>query len=89
MNTDEHLEQFYQNITHMHNSTEDLSCVGKTIVLFRVALECGAAELGMAGVLHLLSRLMSATLGIMNGAEADDSFVDILDDFETDNETSH
>ena len=73
----------------MNNSNDDLSCAGKTIVLFRVALECGAAELGMAGVLHLLSRLMSATLGIMNGAEADDSFVDILDDFETDNETSH
>ena len=89
MNKDKDLERFYQDVTHMNNSNDELSCAGKTIVLFRVALECGAAELGMAGVLHLLSRLMSATLGIMNGAEADDSFVDILDDFETDNETSH
>ena len=88
MNTDEHLEQFYQNVTHMHNSTEDLSCVGKTIVLFRVALECGAAELGMVGVLHLISRLITSTLGIMDGGD-EPLLEEILDDFETHNETPH
>ena len=50
MNKDKDLERFYQDVTHMNNSNDDLSCAGKTIVLFRVALECGAAELGMAGV---------------------------------------
>jgi hypothetical protein len=87
MNKDKDLERFYQDVKHMNNSNNDLSSAGKTIVLFRAALECGAPELGMAGVLQLLSRLMSATLGIMNGAEACDSFEDILDDFETDNRT--
>ena len=88
MNTDEHLEQFYQNVTHLHNSAEGLSCAGKTIVLFRVALECGATELGMVGVLHLISRLFTAALGIMHG-EYEPVFAKILDDFETDNETPH
>ena len=88
MNTDEHLEQFYQNVTHMHNSAEGLSCAGKTIVLFRVALECGAAELGMVGVLHLISRLITSTLGIMDGGD-EPLLEEILDDFETDNKTAH
>jgi|TARA_R110002020_G_scaffold822_1_gene4019 hypothetical protein len=88
MNTDEHLEEFYQNVTHLHDSADELSCAGKTIVLFRVALECGSVGLGMIGALHLISRLFTAALGIMHG-EDDPVFAEILEEFETDNETPH
>tara|TARA_R110000744_G_scaffold379770_1_gene498674 strand:+ start:674 stop:943 length:270 start_codon:yes stop_codon:yes gene_type:complete len=89
MNKNEDLERFYQDAIQMISSTDDLSASGKTIVLFRVAMESGAAEIGVAGVLHLLSRLMSATLGIMNGVDTDDIFEDILDDFNTEYENMH
>ena len=88
MNTDEHLEEFYQNVTHLHDSAAELSCAGKTIVLFRVALEGGSVGLGMIGALHLISRLFTAALGIMHG-EYEPVFAKFLDDFETDNETPH
>ena len=88
MNTDEHLEEFYQSVTHLHDSADELSCAGKTIVLFRVALEGGAVGLGMIGVLHLISRLFTAALGIMHG-EDEPVFAEILEEFETHNETPH
>jgi len=68
----------------MEDNCADLTGAGKTVVLFRVALETGAKEMGMIAVLHLISRLMTTTLGIMNN---DDSggFEEILDDFEVEN----
>tara|TARA_R100000781_G_scaffold30140_4_gene22126 strand:- start:1060 stop:1314 length:255 start_codon:yes stop_codon:yes gene_type:complete len=78
------LENFYQEVRAMEDNCADLTGAGKTVVLFRVALETGAKEMGMIAVLHLISRLMTTTLGIMNN---DDSggFEEILDDFEVEN----
>lgn len=78
------LENFYQGVRAMEDNCADLTGAGKTVVLFRVALETGAREMGMIAVLHLISRLMTTTLGIMNN---DDSggFEEILDDFEVEN----
>ena len=88
MTKDEHLEEFYHSVPHLHNSADELSCAGKTIVLFRVALECGSVGLGMIGVLHLISRLFTAALGIMHG-EDEPVFAEFLEEFETDNKTPH
>ena len=62
----------------------ELTGAGKTVVLFRVALETGARDIGMIAVLHLISRLMTTTLGIMNDDNSY-SFEEILDDFEVEN----
>ena len=82
------LEKFYQEVRATEENCADLTGAGKTVVLFRVALETGAREMGMISVLHLISRLMTTTLGIMNNEE-DCSFEEILDDFEVENKISH
>ncbi len=68
----------------MEDNCADLTGAGKTVVLFRVALETGAREMGMIAVLHLISRLMTTTLGIMNN-DSSEGFEEILDDFEVEN----
>jgi len=75
------LDSFYQEIKNIENDCEALTGAGKTIVLFRVALETGARDMGMVGVLHLISRLMTTSLGIMDD-DSSCSFEELLDDFE-------
>jgi|TARA_R110000744_G_scaffold284140_2_gene395489 hypothetical protein len=82
------LENFYQEVRATETSCSDLTGAGKTVVLFRVALETGAREMGMLSVLHLISKLMTATLGIMNDDD-ECSFEEILDEFEVENKISH
>jgi hypothetical protein len=75
------LDSFYQEIQSLEEDCKSLTGAGKTIVLFRVALETGARDMGMVGVLHLISRLMTTSLGIMND-DSSHSFEELLDDFE-------
>lgn len=78
------LEKFYQEIRAIEDSCMELTGAGKSVVLFRVALETGARDIGMIAVLHLISRLMTTTLGIMNN-DSSEGFEEILDDFEVEN----
>ena len=82
------MENFYQQATALAESAEDVSGAAQTVVLFRVALERGAAEIGMASTIHLLLKLVTTTFGIMAGDE-DISFDNVLDGFDVDDETPH
>ena len=53
----------------------------KTIVLFRAALELGAEEMGIEKAIHVITRLMTSTMGILDGDEEAD-FQDILEDLD-------
>jgi hypothetical protein len=78
------LDKFYRDVRALEDDCAELTGAGKTVVLFRVALETGARDIGMIAVLHLISRLMTTTLGIMNDDNSY-SFEEILDDFEVEN----
>jgi hypothetical protein len=82
------MQNFYQQATALAESAEDISGAAQTVVLFRVALERGALEIGMMPTIHLLSKLLTMTFGIMAGDE-DISFDGVLDGFDVDDETSH
>jgi hypothetical protein len=82
------MENFYRDVTAMAESVEDMSGAAQTVVLFRIALERGALEIGMMPTIHLLSKLLTMTFGIMAGDE-DISFDGVLDGFDVDDETPH
>lgn len=77
------MDNFYAKVNKVSEATGDLSEAQKTVVLFRVALERSAGEVGLAPAIHLLSKLMTTTLGIMADDE-DVSFEDELDDIDVD-----
>lgn len=80
------LDNFYDEVNKVSESTGDLSATQKAVVLFRVAIEGSAGEVGLEQTMFLLSRLMTATLGIMAGDE-DVSFANILDGLDVDGRT--
>jgi|TARA_R110000787_G_C13360544_1_gene440025 hypothetical protein len=88
---DETLDQFYNAVDALTTATDKLSPAGKVVALFRVAVEHGFEALGMIGVLHLLTRLMAATLGIMELEDEIDteSYTDILNEFDPGPEAKH
>ena len=47
-----------------------MSATGQAIVLMRIAIENGGAELSMTGIMHVISSMMTQTLGIMSEDEA-------------------
>ena len=75
------MEDFYKEAHALAESAED-------VVLFRVALERGSAEIGMMPTIHLLSKLLTTTFGIMAGDD-DVSFDNVLDGFDVEDETPH
>jgi hypothetical protein len=77
------MNTFYKGVHDISETTKDLSEAQKTGVLFRVAIERGSSELGMMPTMHLLSRLMTTTLGIMAGDD-NVSFEGSLGDFDCD-----
>jgi|TARA_R110000787_G_scaffold149671_4_gene263646 hypothetical protein len=82
------MEDFYKAAHALAESAEDMSGPAQTVVLFRVAFERGAQEIGLMPTLHLLSRLLTTTFGILAGDE-DVSFEDVLDGFDVEDETPH
>ena len=83
------MEDFYKAAHALaEEAAEDMSGPAQTVVLFRVALERGAQEIGLMPALHLLSRLLTTTFGIMAGDD-DVSFDNVLDGFDVEDETSH
>ena len=59
------LDNFYEKVRAVSRTTGELSETEKAIVLVRVAIEESSREVGVAPTMHLLSKLMTATLGIM------------------------
>jgi|TARA_Y100000310_G_scaffold48876_1_gene45194 hypothetical protein len=83
------MEDFYKEAHALAESAaEDMSGAAQTVVLFRVALERGSAEIGMMPTIHLLSKLLTTTFGIMAGDD-DVSFDNVLDGFDVEDETPH
>ena len=84
----ENMDEFYRELMGRANEKFSLTPAAKTIVLFRVAIETGAEELGLPRVVYLLSRLMTATIGIMSGDE-EINYSSILEDWDIDDKLKH
>jgi len=84
----EKMDTFYRELTDRTNEQLSLTPASKTIVLFRIAIETSAEELGLPRVVYLLSRLMTATIGIMSGDE-EINYYSILEDWDTDDQSQH
>ena len=84
----EKMDTFYRELTNRTNEELSLTAASKTIILFRIAIETGAEELGLPRVVYLLSRLMTATIGIMSGDEEVD-YYSILEDWDIDDTPQH
>ena len=59
------LDNFYAQVQKVSRATGGLSETDKAIVLVRVAIEESSREVGVAPTMHLLSKLMTATLEVM------------------------
>jgi|TARA_B100000315_G_scaffold135782_2_gene125064 hypothetical protein len=82
------LDNFYDEVQKISEATDDLSETAKAVVLFRVATESSAREVGWESAVYLMSRLMTVTLGVMAGDE-EESFEKILADLDLGDMTSH
>tara|TARA_R110002020_G_scaffold92018_6_gene223127 strand:+ start:600 stop:860 length:261 start_codon:yes stop_codon:yes gene_type:complete len=82
------MDEFYRELTDRTGEKLSLSPSSKTIVLFRVAIETGAKELGLPRVVYLLSRLMTATIGIMSGDD-EINYDSVLEDWDVDKKSQH
>jgi|TARA_R110000796_G_scaffold116944_1_gene229593 hypothetical protein len=82
----ENMQLLYESLEDKLQECPDTSGAGQAVVLFRLALEVASNDLGMASAVHLMSRLLSTTLGIMSDEEAV-GYEEILHDFETKDQT--
>ena len=76
-------ENFYRNVNELVSEADSLPSQGKSVVLFRIALEAAEKEEGFLSAVHLMSRLLTSTLEVL--AETDDldsSFEDILSEWD-------
>ena len=51
---DQHLDSFYEEVNKATYERGDLDPIGKSVVLFRVAIENGTAAVGILGILHVM-----------------------------------
>jgi hypothetical protein len=92
---EEHLQNLYNEIRSLLEGRNEVSPTGQAIVLMRIAIENGGAELGMMGIMHVISSMMTQTLGIMSEDEAnfrsydDNELEDILRDFNQNKTSEH
>ena len=92
---EEHLQDLYNEIRSLLEGRGEASPTGQAIVLMRIAIENGGAELGMMGIMHVISSMMTQTLGIMSEDEAnfrsydDNELEDILRDFNQNKTSEH
>lgn len=83
------LEIMYNELTELSKSEDfDLTGATRTVAIFRVAIECGATTIGFPSMAFLMSKMLTTALGIMSGDETQ-TFEDILDDFQEQEQTSH
>tara|TARA_R110000796_G_scaffold119808_2_gene233938 strand:- start:50 stop:352 length:303 start_codon:yes stop_codon:yes gene_type:complete len=92
---EDHLDNLYNEIRSLLEGCGEVSSTGQAIVLMRIAIENGGAELGMMGIMHVISSMMTQTLGIMSEDEAnfrsydDNELEDILRDFNQNKTSEH
>ena len=83
------LEIMYNELTELSKSEDfDLTGATRTVAIFRVAVECGATTIGFPSMAFLMSKMLTTALGIMSGDETQ-TFEDILDAFQEQEQTSH
>tara|TARA_R100001377_G_scaffold69912_1_gene45270 strand:- start:805 stop:1113 length:309 start_codon:yes stop_codon:yes gene_type:complete len=94
---EEHLQDLYNEIRSFLEGCDHISPTGQAVVLLRIAIENGGGEIGMTGILHVISSMMTQTLGIMSDAEDEgeikfphkDELEDILRDFNQNKTSEH
>ncbi len=97
---EERLQSLYEEIRFLLEGRGEVSATGQAIVLMRIAIENGGAELSMTGIMHVISSMMTQTLGIMSEDEANfrsyndketqrNELEDILRNFEQDKTLKH
>ena len=83
------LDDFYRELTDLtEGSPLEVSPVGRTVALFRVAVEYGAVQMGLPTLAYLMSRLLTITLGLATGDKKAD-YEDILEEFDADGAVKH
>ena len=85
MTADNAFEDLYHKVIDVVNKEDNLPSQGKSVVLFRAALEAAENEEGFLSAVHLMSRLLTSTLSVMAESEEDDfssSFEDILSEWD-------
>ena len=83
------VDSFYKEITNLvEGSVLEVSPTGRVVALFRVAVEYGAAQIGLPTLAYLMSKILTITLGIATGDE-EATYDNILEEFETDGEVKH
>jgi len=94
---EEHLQDLYNEIRSFLEGCDHISPTGQAVVLLRIAIENGGGEIGMTVILHVISSMMTQTLGIMSDAEDEgeikfphkDELEDILRDFNQNKTSEH
>lgn len=86
MKDHENLNSFYEEVNKATYERGDLDPIGKSVVLFRVAIENGAAAVGILGILHVMSKLLASTLAI---ADDEGSHENFLENFDPDDPVKH
>tara|TARA_R100001377_G_scaffold83507_1_gene65147 strand:- start:618 stop:875 length:258 start_codon:yes stop_codon:yes gene_type:complete len=82
------LDNFYDEISLSTAKEISLDAESKAIVLFRVAIQTGVAELGVEKVLHMMNKLIKTTISIMAEDESA-SYVELLSDWDKSEVTKH
>ena len=82
------LDKFYDEISLSTAKENSLDAESKAIVLFRVAIQTGVSELGIEKVLHMMRKLMTTTIGIMDEDETS-YYVELLSDWDKSDVTEH
>ena len=86
--SDSNLDSFYKQIEKATREEGVLDPTGKSVVLFRVAIENGAATIGLASILHVMSKILSSVLAI-SAADDDQNEEDFLKNFDPDDPIKH
>ena len=80
------MQELYQELSDVAEHCSPLAGPEKSVVLFRIAVESGAKDIGLLSVVALLSKLLATTIGIMEehdtGRETSSTFEGILDDLQ-------
>ena len=76
-------EELFRQVNEVVSKADELPFQGKSVVLFRAALDAAEEEVGLFSAVHLMSRLLTSTLSAI--AEEDNfgsSFENILSEWD-------
>jgi|TARA_R110000803_G_C11733503_1_gene289987 hypothetical protein len=81
MMSENDLETMYNKLTELSQSKDfEVTDENRTVALFRVGIEYGAANLGFPTMVFLISKMLTTSLGIMSSDETE-TFEDALNEF--------